>query len=72
MSHEHPGSPPSTGREEREKGRVTLEDIRKKKKKGKILKIYRRAGGGWDEKDSKRMWGGRGFEKQGCCSALHY
>lgn len=46
MSHEHPGSPPSTGREEREKGRVTLEDIRKKKKKGINFKNLQEGGRG--------------------------
>lgn len=33
MSHEHPGSPPSIGREKREKGRVILEAVKKKKKR---------------------------------------
>lgn len=31
MSHEHPGSPFSKKREEREKGRDTLEAVKKKK-----------------------------------------
>lgn len=70
MFHEHPGSPPSKRREEREMGRVTLEAV---KKKGIDLKNLQegRQGSGMRKTPSACV-GGRGVEKQGCRSALHH